>query len=276
MKRNLTTHQKIMFSKASNCIESEYALHCYYHSTEERPDSPYSSVLWSKRHDEISSAHGFGGLIGWDHCVIGWSAGMENMGHRMYDMIKVKYPEVEELVAKNAQDYYFIGGGVVMHAIASAVIEMDEDCLNAGATFYTPGILFSDITPSGKKRAGMMWERYGQNWVYEDNEWRVLHNQVMLDFNIGVATGNPGREQWEEMKNSGWYWNGMMPGPPIEKDRKGPANMDYWPVVCPQRTVVPPTPGNIPTYVPDNGDDIGQYRVADFPDNGIPEDGPPA
>ena len=279
MKRNLTTHQKIQFAKASNCIESEYALHCYYHSTEERPDSPYSSVLWSKRHDEISSAHGFGGLIGWDHCVIGWSNGMEIMSHKMYDMIKVQYPEVEDMVAKNAQDYYFIGGGTVMHAIASPVIEMAEDGENASATFYTPGILFADLSPSGFKRGGMMWERYGQNWVYEDDEWRVLHNQVMLDFNVGMATGNPGREQWEAMKNSGWIWNGMMPGPPLEKDRKGPANMDYWPVIPPQRTVMPPEPYKTYAdgyeYIPLDGDGIGQYRVPDFPDNGIPEDDHP-
>ena len=272
--KNLSTHQKIQFAKASNCIESEYALHCYYHSTEERPDSPYSSVLWSKRHDEISSAHGFGGLIGWDHCVLGWSNGMEIMSHRMYDMIKVKHPEVEELVAKNAQDYYFIGGGTVMHAISSPVIEMAEDGVNASATFYTPGLLFSDLTPSDMKRGGMMWERYGQNWVYEDNEWRVLHNQVMLDFGTDFDNSNPGQEQWEAMKNSGWIWNGMMPGPPLDKDRPGPANMDYFPVIAPQRTVMPPEPyktyedGN--EYIPESGDGIGEYRVPDFPDNGIP------
>jgi hypothetical protein len=34
MKRNLTTSQKIHFARSANEIESEFALHCYYHSTE--------------------------------------------------------------------------------------------------------------------------------------------------------------------------------------------------------------------------------------------------
>ncbi len=277
LNRNLTTHQKIQFAKAANCIESEYALHCYYHSTEVRPDSPYTSILWSKRHDEISSSHAFGGLIGYDHCVVNWSAGMLDNAKKRYERIKEKYPEIEELVDKNPDDYYFLGGGCVMHAITTPVIEMAEDGLNASATFYTPGILFSNLTDTGFKRGGMMYERYGQNWVFEDNEWRVLHNQVMMDIDMNLDTDNPGQEMWNTIKETGWMWNAMMPGPPGEKDRIGPANMNYYPIIAPQRQLMPPEPyasyETGPVFIPESGDGVGKYRVLDFEDNGIPERG---
>jgi hypothetical protein len=276
-KRNLTVSQIIHFAKASNCIESEFALHCYYHSTEVRPDSPYSSVLWSKQHDKISSAHGFGCLIGWDHAVRGWSEGMEIMSRNNYNQLKELYPEVEELIEKTPSDYYFVGGGTVMHTLASNIIEVSEDGLYAKASFYTPGFVYANLTPTKHQRCGWMWERYGQDWVFEDNEWRVLHNQVMLDFSCRNDNVNVGASTYRTMKESGWIWNGMMPGPPIEKDVPGPSNMDYWPVIVPQRTVMWPEPfksyEDTWHYMPPAGDGHGEYRIPDLPNvtNGKPE-----
>ena len=276
MKRNLTTSEKIHFAKASNCIESEFALHCYYHSTEERPDSPYSSVLWSKQHDKISSAHGFGCLIGWDHAVMGWSNGMEISSRNKYEQLKEMYPELKEMVAKNPHDYYFLGGGMVIHTLASNVVEVSQDGKYAKASFYTPGIVYSNLTPNGWQRGHFMWERYGQDWAFEENEWRVVHNQVMLDLSFTPDCENPGKSTYKQMVESGWYWNGMMPGPPLDKDIPGPANMDYWPVQTVQRTVLWPEPfesyDTTWHYMPEPGDNVGEYRIPDLPDNGMPFD----
>ena len=274
MKRELTTEQKVHFASASNAIENEFALHCWYHIPEHRPDSPATSVLWSKRHDEISSVHGFGGLIGWDHCVVGWSGGMEENARETAQEAVETYPELKPILEADEHNFYFLGGGMCMHTLASGVIEVAEDGQSAKASFYTPGNIWFNLFPDKKQHGGFVWERYAQDWVFEDNEWRVLHNQVMKDFGSTIDSENVAAGQYKLMCRHGWIWNTMMPGPPVEKDVPGPANMDYWPVIIPQRTLLWPEPyrtlSETTAYIPEPGDGVGEYRIPDLPDNGLP------
>ena len=279
MKRNLTTSQKIHFAEASNEIESEFALHVFYHSTEVRPDSPFTSVKWSKRSSEVTSSHGFGGLVGYDYAVLGWTKGMTDFAGLLYEKCAERYPEIRKLDEKNPEDYYNLGTGCVMHTLASPVIEVAEDGMSAKTSFYTPGMVWATLTFTGKQRGGWMWERYGQDLVFEEGEWRVLNNQVMLDWQTDIDFGNIGRDSYKEMKETGWIWNGMMPGPDTYKELPGPANMDYWPVIIPQRTVLWPEPYKTYDetwhYIPEAGDGIGEYWIEDLPNIGRPEKAPP-
>jgi len=228
MKRNLTTHEKIHWALGCNEIENEFAQHCYYHGNGEQRPGFETSVKWSKRED-ISSAHGFGGVLG-PEGIKNWTLGMNRMYESDYEKLVKMYPDVEGKNKGQLAEF-------AMHTLASSIIEIAEDGMSAKASFYTPGIILSNRSWRGTKFAMWLWERYGEDWVWEDGEWKVLHNQVAPDVSGMVDVGNCAQQSNDTLEKYGAYKCSTTGPPGIVIP--GPAHIQYHPVQVPQDDTCP-------------------------------------
>ena len=263
MNRRLTTAQKIHWAEACNDMEFEWATHCYYHATEDRPGFP-SSLKWSHRAD-CTATHSFGCLVGYELCEKEWTTGINEGFDADYEAMAARYPDFE----KEAGRANFIG----VHCICSSVIEVAEDGKSAQTSFYTPGLMGKNSTPDGGKRCFMMWERYGQDWLFEDGddavgEWRVFHNRVAEDFMVGLTPMNYASFQYEMLMRTGTLVAQMLSqDSPRNIEILGPTHMN-WSIV----QVVQPEPhlpvpyktlAETENYVPKSGSGKKFYKVFD-------------
>ena len=262
MKKELTLEQKIFWAEACCEIESEYALHAYYHRDKEGrdPDDPtnFSAMRWSKeRLAECVNSHGFGACITYDHADGEWSAGIQRQVKENFERMKKMHPKIAD-----DPDLVAINGGCGLHQTASSVIEVADDCRSARASFYTPCGGGSNLAggfpgrPVSKHKMGMwMWERYGTDWVFEDGEWKNLRNQIGMDFMGGTDKDNPAINTWNNLMDSGIVVVDMEG--PHGIDFKGPTHYTYSPVQPPQYNMMPPVPydtlSHTDAYIPKPG-----------------------
>ena len=98
-----------------------------------------------------------------------------------------------------------------VHMLASSIIEVAEDGQSCRCSWYTPGVLFSTLNWDGKKDGIWIWERYGNDFVKEDGEWKILSQHVCNDNGGPFDAAN-----WAHNA----YLNCITPPPP----RKPPVN----------------------------------------------------
>lgn len=243
----------IHWAEACNDIETEWATHCYYHATEDRPGLP-SSLIWSHRPD-CTAAHSFGTLIGYDYCEREWTLGINEGFDAEYPEMLKRFPEIEKEAGRTSM--------LGLHCICSSVIEVAEDGKSAQTSFYTPGLIGRNTTIAGKKMSFEMWERYGQDWLFEDGDdktgqWRVLHNRVAEDFSFGINSKNYAAMRYEDLMATGRIVARMLnQDAPRNIERLGPTHMNYSPVQVVQDGPWIPVP----------------YKTLDETTNNIPEEG---
>lgn len=263
MNRNLTTAQKVHWAEACNELEMEWATHCYYHATEDRPGLP-SSLRWSHRTD-CTATHSFGGLVNYEYCEREWTTGINEGWDEQYDDLAARYPDFE----KEAGRAFMLG----LHCICSSVIEVARDGKSAQTSFYTPGLIGFNSAPDGHKRCFIMWERYGQDWLFEDGddnvgEWRVYHNMVAEDFSLGLNDKNYAEENYKDLMRTGRLVSRMLDQEsPRNIEIPGPSHMNYSPVQVVQPEPRLPVPydtlSETHNYIPDPGDGIKFRKVFD-------------
>ena len=224
--KNMTTSEKIHCAIACNEIEIEFAYHCYCHGNgDRRPGDFTTSVNWVRHSDyEISSAHNFGGLVGQEG-IDNWTAGMFRQYDSNFESVVKRYPEVEGMDHGRISEF-------VIHTLASPIIEVAEDGLTAKASFYTPGFIVSTLNGDGKRWGAWMWERYGETWAFEDNEWRVVHNQVACDLMGPIDIVNYAASSYQILQQYGGFMADM--GGPEGIVIPGPSHYNYSPVQVPQ------------------------------------------
>jgi hypothetical protein len=176
----LTLDQRIHNAFAAQEVENIKTLHAYLHAASHSFEE--WDQLWS-RSDDITWAHSFGRMVGWDEVWYGsvwkYDADVASLYCNLLDM----YPEV------NGKDPRACGLGG-LHSLASGVIEVAEDGKSARSFFLTPGSMASAHSPSGKRAGNMLWERYGSDFVYQDGKWYYFHEHVCPDFGFTYAAGS--------------------------------------------------------------------------------------
>ena len=162
MNYNMSMEQKIHSCEAFIDIEREWSTHVFYHAIEDRPGFT-STYRWSHRED-CAGTHGFGCLVGYDRCEVEWRTGIYEGTDMELPIMRELYPDLED------NDDYF---GFAVHNLCSSVIEVAEDGMSARSSFYTPGLIGRPSTPKGNVMLFIMWERYGQDWVFEDGDFKT-------------------------------------------------------------------------------------------------------
>ena len=187
MYENLSLEQRVARAEGGQAAEYLHARHSYLHASTHGKEE--WDEIWS-RSDDISWAHAFGRMRGWDEVwynsvtTYNWR-GMSNY-YNPFDLV----PEIAYLTDfRNLSE-------VAMHTLATDIIEVAEDAQTARGFFLTPGVLFCALNKNNKYWGSTLWERYGSDFRYEDGEWRYLHEQVCPDMTGDFDICNLGVEEY--------------------------------------------------------------------------------
>ncbi len=228
-KTKLSLKQRIHNALGSQAVENVKAWHTYLHakawSTEEW------STYWSKS-DDCSWAHAFGRMRGFAHI---WQGSVSDYDAKACENYLELYQVWPEVGGKDIRPLLECS----VHTLLTDVIEVAADGKTARGSFITPGLIHSRLNPNKKLQCGVLWERYGSDFICEDGQWKYLHEQVCPDINCRLDTGNWAQDGYERLLNPPPPRN--FPGPAIIDD-PGPLHKDYTPVQPPQNTVPWPEP----------------------------------
>lgn len=184
MKTHLDLSQRIHNAYGSQMAENCHAEHCWLHSrgkTKEEWDR-----IWTTS-DDASWAHRFGRMRGYASVYKGNVTNYDAILYGYYNSIFKIYPQV------GGKDPGPLAE-VSMHVLDTDVIEVADDGMTARGAFFTPGIIFCRLTPEQSRRCTVFWEHYGSDFVYENGEWRYLHEQVCPDMECELDFENWARE----------------------------------------------------------------------------------
>jgi hypothetical protein len=172
------------------------SLHCYYHAGGVHREE--IEEFWTKDFP-LTWAHNFGQMNSLENYTACYADAQEANAAAYYALLEPVYPEVSAVKDRRALIEE------AMHLLVSPVIEVAEDGLTAKGLWYTPGCIFSTLTPR-KNREGMwIWERYGADFVLEDGRWVYRNLKVCCDI-AGL------------MDEPGWGLSPEPQGPPPDED----------------------------------------------------------
>ena len=182
MMEKLTLQQRLHNAFGVQAVENIKTEHAYLHAASHSFEE--WDTLWS-RSDDITWAHGFGRMVGWDEVWYGSVWGYDADVINLYLQLLDQYPEV------NGKDPRACGLGG-LHSLASGVVEVAEDGKSARSLFLTPGSMASAHSPRGKRAGNMLWERYGSDFIYDEaaGKWLYFHEHVCPDFGFSYDTSD--------------------------------------------------------------------------------------
>ena len=204
MKTHLTLHQRIHNADGSQQIENLKAIHAYTHARN-WPVEEWDNI-WDLS-DDCSWAHGFGRWRGgykvYLNSVTEWDIPTFQNYMKLYKL----YPDV---MGMDPRPLNFSP----VHVLSSDVIEVADDGRSARGAFLTPGNIYEYLKPQQRRRAIFMWERYGADFVCDENgRWKYLHEQVCPDMGGPMDVCNPGKDAYNKLMGIGGGGKGPGPGP---------------------------------------------------------------
>ncbi len=232
MNRDLSVSERIHRAVTSTETEKVMATHAYLHGASRAKEE--WTTIWSRR-DDISWAHAFGRMRGWDSV---WAGSVGDYDVQTYDNYKELIQVYPETIGMDPRPLMVNS----MHPLTNGIIEVAEDGETARCSYLTPGLLYAILDPSGERFSMMLWERYGADFRYEDGKLLYIHDQVCPDlfapmfdvFNLAVA-------KYGELKHPELH-------PPVEPSRPrrvtdpGPLHIPCSPVQPVQNSVPWPEP----------------------------------
>lgn len=101
----------------------------------------------------------------------------ENKKKTLEALSKV-YPELKN-VPENLG-----AGGWYMHTLTTPIIQIADDGETAKGIWYSPGMGLNSSVKDGKVDVSgtFFWEKYGADFVKEDDRWKLWHIQMYYDF----------------------------------------------------------------------------------------------
>ena len=188
MKTHLSLHQRIHNADGSQQIENLKAIHAYTHARN-WPVEEWSNI-WDLS-DDCSWAHGFGRWRGgykvYLNSVTEWDIPTFTNYMKLYKL----YPDV---MGMDPRPLNFSP----VHNLSSDIIEVADDGKSARGAFLTPGNIYEYLKPQQRRRAIFMWERYGADFVCDENGYlKYLHEQVCPDFQGNYDDVNWGLEAYQ-------------------------------------------------------------------------------
>ena len=188
MKEHLTLSQRIHNADGSQQIENLKAIHAYTHARN-WPVEEWDNI-WDLS-DDCSWAHGFGRWRGgykvYLNSVTEWDIPTFTNYMKVYKL----YPDV---MGMDPRPLNFSP----VHILSSDIIEIADDGKSGRGAFLTPGNIYEYLKPAKHRRAIFMWERYGADFVCDENgEWKYLHEHVCPDFQGNYDNVNWGLEAYQ-------------------------------------------------------------------------------
>lgn len=245
-KSYLSLEQRIHNAEGAQAAETLHARHAFLHA-KSFGDEEWGQV-WSHS-DDTSWAHSFGRMRGYDSVYYNNVTTYNCGGQRGYQQMLNILPEIGHFDARACRE-------LAMHTLATDIVEVADDGGTARASFLTPGVLFSTLNANLKCRCMTLWERYGSDFIFEDGEWKYLHEQVCPDLGGSFDDGNQAHSKYEQLVNPQAGPGGPPPGgaaakPTLDPPESGtglwlqdggPLHTDYTPVQLVQNSVPFPLP----------------------------------
>lgn len=235
MNKELSFSQRLHNALGSQEVENVKAQHSYLHAVNHSAEE--WETIWSKS-DNSTWAHFFGRMVGYDEVWKGSVSEHDAGIIRKFIELGKKFPEVYGKGLDIRGVTY--GGGV--HVLASGIVEVAEDGMSARTFYMTPGGSGDALNISGKRQTGILWERYGSDFVFANGDWLYLHEHVCPDImSMGAFDQNNwAHDAYERELRSNPEELMEHPGPPCTDP--GPLHFDYTTVQTVQNTVPWPVP----------------------------------
>ena len=229
-------------------IENIKARHALWHGM------GYSKEEWDNiwyKGEDTTWGHFFGRMVGWDEVWFGSVVDADtntyiSYAHDCWDDVALSHMDVRATGANSC------------HQLASPVIEVSKDGKSARSCYLTPGQLPHASTYTLQKEAGFFYERYGSDFVYDEEtgRWLYFHEQVCPDMMGSFNDGNYGQVLWNAARNGEFFRGGGMA--PQNITEEGPLHRDLCPIQLAQNTAKWPegyeTLDNDNTYSPNHND----------------------
>ena len=188
MKEHLTLSQRIHNADGSQQIENLKAIHAYTHARN-WPVEEWDNI-WDLS-DDCSWAHGFGRWRGGYKVYLNSVAEWDVPTYTNYMKVYKIYPDV---MGMDPRPLNFSP----VHILSSDIIEIADDGRSGRGAFLTPGNIYEYLKPARHRRAIFMWERYGADFICDENgEWKYLHEHVCPDFQGNYDNVNWGLEAYQ-------------------------------------------------------------------------------
>ena len=186
MDKQRTLSQRI--HSINGCIEAEqiHAYHQYYIANA-RAREEFTS-MWSMS-DQVAWGFNWGRARGWREvwwCCVGR---MDLSVHEGFREIVERWPEAGGREPRGLGYYE-------MNELNSGVVEAAEDGQSVRASWLCHGYAPMSLTASGHKEGSFTIERYGADFVFEDGQWKYLHEIVATDMHQPFDHKNWGRGEY--------------------------------------------------------------------------------
>lgn len=183
MNRNLSFSARV--HNANGCVQAEqlHALHQWYIASS-RAREEYTT-LWSMD-DQCSWGFNWGRLRGWTEV---WWASVARIGISTVEgnsEIVLAYPEAGGRDPRML-DFY------ELNELNSGVVEAADDGQTVRASWVCHGYAPMLLRPNRAPSCSFSVERYGADFIWEDGEWKYLHEQVAADLHYPMDQKNWGR-----------------------------------------------------------------------------------
>lgn len=232
-KHDMTMSQRIRNAASSQAVENVKAAHSYLHG---RADATTEwRDIWSRRYD-CSWAHQFGRMRGFEQVWFGSVTQYDMMSFENWLETVNRYPEIGGKDPRPIME-------CSVHTLVTDIIEVAEDGQSARASFITPGVIHSVLTPEGARYCNILWERYGSDFVLENGDWKYLHEHVCPDLPGRLDCVNWAAESYAKLRggNDNPAGQATLGAPPPVSD-PGPLHEPYSPLQPPQNTCPWPEP----------------------------------
>lgn len=166
------------YARDVQAVQNLMSRRAFYHSIGRNENE---LELWAKNH-EVRWAQNQGCYVGMKSIKVYYDDTNRQMQAAELERLSKANPAIQ-----NVPENRYIGN-FVFHPLTTPIIEVAEDGQSAKGVWYTPGVILA--AGDGKTPMGIwIWERYGVDFVKEDDQWRILNLQVNTDF--GTPMGEP-------------------------------------------------------------------------------------
>jgi len=180
--KKLTVEQ--MAQRALDYLEIQNVMsrHEYYHTQGTNTDELKEIWVTKAPYTETATfTMNRGKMIGMKSIINNYSVFHDRASKLQLELINRVRPDI-----KNIPENIGVGD-LLVHTLTTACIEIAGDGKTAKGMWYTPGVLASVSTTTGKPSGRWIWERYGIDFVKEDGHWKIWHLFVGTDFQFGIG-----------------------------------------------------------------------------------------
>lgn len=177
-------------------IQNVMAAHVYHYRAQKQTEE--LDRFWAKTKEDLAYTHNERAFVGRAQVYKYYSKANDVTRKEKLDAICRIFPEVENKPENLGM------GDLVAHIITTPYIEIAADGMTAKGVWYSPG-LCSSVGTDGHLNAMQIWEKYGVDFVREEDGWKIWHLCGYIDFMMPVdgrllESGVPGKKPNSEQE----------------------------------------------------------------------------